>query len=212
MKLTPRDAEELLGPERYEIQALASETLSLKDVVPYSPTELQPYVERALESSEAHRASLEAGQITPQLKSAASELALQDALGHFGNVEKLPVVKERDAHTADFKVTLDKEFMGFEPGDVVIVEHKSGKAAHAINELRDADSHGRTQLRETVQREGAGGAVCCVPREVQNHRAAMERIRADMANEAVPTKLWAGLPHDGALEAAARGAAEGTGA
>ena len=87
-----------------------------------------------------------------------------------------------------------------EAGQSVVVDSKHGRPKSVLAELRHPDSHGRLQMRETMRRHGADGAICVVPREVQEHRAVFEVVRASMRREGM--SLWAGLPHEGAIRAA----------
>lgn len=185
-----------------EVAAGPDEVVGLHEAMSYSPREIATTVREVCADSEAHARSLAEGLLTGQGKGEVAERLLHGALESFGRVEKLAVAREAGSHTADFLVRLERPLMGFKPGQTIIVECKFGDAKYVLSELRDAQSHGRLQLAETMARHDADGAICAVPREIQNHRAVFEEIRTSMAAE--NQRLWMGLPHEGSLRAAAR--------
>lgn len=180
----------------------------LHEVMGYSVSDLKQYVGETCENSVAHRRSIESGELTRQAKGEIAERLVEDRFGQYGEIQKLSVGKESGTHTADFLVTLDKPLVHgsreFKPGTKLVVEVKYGTPDYCIGELRNPTSHARVQMAETAKREGADGAICLLPREVQERRAQIEQIKASIkANEGDGTYIWMGLPHEGAMAAAA---------
>lgn len=172
---------------------------ALHEAMVHRPEPLAELILEACGKSEAHLRSLLDGQATSQLRGEVMERAAARALTEFGDVEKRSVVRSEGSHTADFLVTLKRRLMGYEAGQTIAVEVKHGSSTYVLRELRSPGSHARCQLRETVRRHGADGALCMGPMEAQKCRALTEEVRASMAAEG--QKLWLGLPREGAYMA-----------
>jgi hypothetical protein len=154
------------------------------------------------------------GRFTRQLKGAIGEVALRTHLAPFGKVEKLPVQRGKGERTADFKVTLTRDYkcgkLLFRKGEVLICEGKMGSNKRIMAELATPDSHGRQQLRMTIEREGAAGGIIFVPMEMQTKRLWVDARKAEMAENPTESRstIFMPLPHEGAMLKGVRLAAE----
>lgn len=212
------DLREALLSEGLERKTLATERSSvllrhepdLHRNISYRPLEIVPFIRDCIRRSEAHALALMEGRTSDQLRGEIAERIVADGLSKYGKVEKLAVRREGDGRvTADFKVTLLQTLrvgrVEFQPGKIVIVEVKHGRVDYCIAQLRYVDSHARRQMAETVARERADGAICVLPREMQQHRAEFEAIRASIhQHEGGRTLVWMGLPDAGAIHRAAQ--------
>lgn len=193
------------GEARVDVREARGERqpYELHKAVPYAPSELVPIIERILDASQAHRHSVSEGRLTSAFMGVVGEAAAENGLAYFGEVTKLDVVSREGSVTADYKLRLARPLMSFKAGAVIIVEVKWGDPEYCRNELWTPDAHARRQMRETVAREGAEGAICLLPRECQNHRAAFDAIKESiLLNEGDRTLIWRGLPNRGAVERA----------
>jgi hypothetical protein len=188
--------------------------LALKDVMLYRPEDIVDTVVEICEASDAHRTTVVEGRVTVQLRGEVAERGLGEALRSFGHVERLSVVRDEGSHTADFKVHLTRELRAgretYRAGEVLICESKTGTRQYILSEIRDPESHARRQMRETVARENADGAICFVPMECQNDRILIDRIKATMRENSAElrtTVLMSGA-HEGSIRSAIRLAEE----
>ena len=174
----------------------------------YAPRDILICLDEVLGASKAHRESFAAGRVTDQLRGSVGERLTFNCLQCFGRLERLPVVRQEGQVTADYLLHVERTLVVapgtvYQPGQKVIVEVKHGDWSYCYRELRCAESHGRRQLRETMEREGADGAICFVPRECQDHPALFADVRQDTrATDGGRIALWMGLPDRRAIESA----------
>ena len=133
------------------------------------------------------------------------ECTVEKILTPFGTLERLPVDQSEGAHTADYLLTVTKEFAFSRTkimriGEKYIVEVKKGSPRYVANELRNPDSHARLQMKESIRKHGADGAICMVPMDTQKrefHNAMMSAQKSIREN-GEPVYIWKILPTEGA--------------
>ncbi len=175
--------------------------------IPYSSDKIAHFVHEVRNSSEQHYKTLSEGKVTSALKGDVNERAISSAMAKWGELTKLPHARDLGSVTADFKLVLNKELVisnrTFKPGDIGIIETKTGDPKYVLNEFRNPESHGRIQLAETAKNFDADFSIALLSRDIQGYPAEADAIRLSMKeNEGRDTYLYLVGPSEKAITSA----------